>query len=90
MLPQTSTSSMSDIKTRLKAIQNESSNLICVDCGDKKPTWASLLVAPSDAPPNTPTIGALCCFHCSGIHRSLGTHICFVRSVTLDECKFFY
>ncbi|KAG7372364.1 putative GTPase activating protein [Nitzschia inconspicua] len=76
-----------DLKQRLRAIQNESGNLICVDCGDKKPTWASLLVPPCDAPQGSPTLGALCCYQCSGIHRSLGTHICFVRSITLDEWK---
>jgi Putative GTPase activating protein for Arf len=32
----------------------------------------------------SPNLGILFCFTCSGIHRSLGTHISFVRSVRMD------
>jgi Putative GTPase activating protein for Arf len=33
----------------------------------------------------SPNLGVLFCFTCSGIHRSLGTHISFVRSVRMDR-----
>jgi ADP-ribosylation factor GTPase-activating protein 1 len=33
----------------------------------------------------SPNLGILFCFTCSGIHRSLGTHISFVRSVRMDR-----
>jgi hypothetical protein len=50
-------------------------NDICVDCGAKNPDWASI------------NLGILMCLECSGVHRSLGTHITKVRSLELDvEC----
>jgi Arf-GAP/coiled-coil/ANK repeat/PH domain-containing protein len=45
----------------------------CADCGSLDPTWASM------------NLGILICIECSGIHRSLGTHISKVRSLTLDK-----
>jgi len=48
-------------------------NKECADCHAKGPRWASA------------SIGIFICIKCSGIHRSMGTHISFVRSVTLDR-----
>ncbi|CAN0448936.1 unnamed protein product, partial [Discosporangium mesarthrocarpum] len=47
-------------------------NPTCADCGEKQPEWVSL------------NLGVLMCIQCSGIHRSLGTHVSKVRSLTLD------
>ena len=52
-------------------------NRVCADCGaDKKVDWCSI------------NLGVLLCIECSGIHRSLGTHISKVRSLTLDTSVF--
>ena len=44
-------------------------NNVCADCGDssQQPDWAVM------------PYGSLVCIECSGIHRSLGTHISKVR-----------
>jgi Arf-GAP/SH3 domain/ANK repeat/PH domain-containing protein len=52
-------------------------NKFCADCGsDSKVDWCSI------------NLGILLCIECSGIHRSLGTHISKVRSLTLDTSAF--
>ncbi|PNS20553.1 hypothetical protein CAC42_6003 [Sphaceloma murrayae] len=52
-------------------------NKFCADCGsDSKVDWVSI------------NLGIVLCIECSGIHRSLGTHISKVRSLTLDTSVF--
>jgi len=59
----------------LQRLLQEPANQSCADCGAYKPTWASI------------NLGVFICENCSGIHRSLGTHITQVRSVKLDTWK---
>ncbi|KIK66037.1 hypothetical protein GYMLUDRAFT_218846 [Collybiopsis luxurians FD-317 M1] len=47
-------------------------NKICADCKRNDARWASW------------NIGVFVCIRCSGIHRSMGTHISKVKSVDLD------
>jgi Arf-GAP/SH3 domain/ANK repeat/PH domain-containing protein len=52
-------------------------NCWCADCGSgSKVEWVSI------------NLGIILCIECSGIHRSLGTHISKVRSLTLDIKSF--
>ncbi|XP_022140122.1 probable ADP-ribosylation factor GTPase-activating protein AGD13 [Momordica charantia] len=60
-------------KSRLKDLLLQKDNQLCADCGAPDPKWASA------------NIGVFICLKCSGVHRSLGTHISKVLSVTLDE-----
>ena len=54
------------------AIMSVKTNRVCADCCAADPEWASI------------NLGVLLCIECSGIHRSLGSHISKVRSLTLD------
>ncbi|KAI3323524.1 ArfGap-domain-containing protein [Xylariaceae sp. AK1471] len=56
---------------------SDQGNCWCADCGSgSKVEWVSI------------NLGIILCIECSGIHRSLGTHISKVRSLTLDITSF--
>jgi hypothetical protein len=78
--------SADELKKELKQLMAMPENMVCLDCEDKRPMWASLIVPPPNALFKD-TVGCFCCYQCSGAHRRMGTHICFVRSTNLDECK---
>ena len=86
------TTSQTELRRRLQALMNRKENQVCVDCPEKSPRWASLIVPPADLANNRNSsnnlpIGAFCCLECSGSHRRLGVHIAFVRSINLDQWK---
>jgi hypothetical protein len=56
--------------------QIDPSNNICADCDSSNPDWCSI------------NFGILLCIECSGLHRSLGTHITKIRSLILDVITF--
>jgi Arf-GAP with SH3 domain, ANK repeat and PH domain-containing protein len=62
----------------LQAIRDaDPANKYCADCNsESKVDWVSI------------NLGVIICIECSGIHRSLGTHISKVRSLTLDPNAF--
>jgi hypothetical protein len=48
-------------------------NVTCADCDQTPAEWVSI------------NLGVFLCIECSGIHRSLGSHVSKVRSLTLDS-----
>merc|ERR1719149_512013 len=56
-----------------KLKEADAGNGKCVDCGANSPLWASL------------SYGTYFCLECSGVHRNLGVHISFVRSLNMDS-----
>ncbi|KAF2090796.1 ARF GTPase-like protein activator [Saccharata proteae CBS 121410] len=55
----------------------DAGNKYCADCSsEKKVDWVSI------------NLGIILCIDCSGAHRSLGSHISKVRSLTLDVHSF--
>uniref|UniRef100_A0A6T7J753 Arf-GAP domain-containing protein n=1 Tax=Attheya septentrionalis TaxID=420275 RepID=A0A6T7J753_9STRA len=79
--------SQSELKKRLKVLMSRQENMVCSDCPERQPRWASLIVPPQGSPQGALPIGAFCCLECSGSHRRLGVHISFVRSINLDSWK---
>jgi hypothetical protein len=51
----------------------EMDNRFCIDCDAVNPDWASI------------GFGTFLCLSCAGRHRSFGTHVTLVRSVTMDD-----
>jgi stromal membrane-associated protein len=56
----------------LEGLLKLDANRICADCGARGPRWASTM------------FGVFICIKCSGMHRSMGTHVSRVKSVSQD------
>lgn len=64
-----------ETRRKLLLLQKNDENKKCADCNAFNPQWA------------LPKFGIFICLECAGIHRGLGVHISFVRSITMDQFK---
>ncbi|XP_056269287.1 ADP-ribosylation factor GTPase-activating protein 2 [Pseudoliparis swirei] len=62
-----------EILSIFKRLRSVATNKACFDCVAKSPSWASI------------SHGVFLCIDCSGVHRSLGVHLSFIRSTELDS-----
>eukprot|EP01088_Endostelium_zonatum_P010245 TRINITY_DN2361_c0_g1_i1.p1 TRINITY_DN2361_c0_g1~~TRINITY_DN2361_c0_g1_i1.p1 ORF type:complete len:820 (+),score=140.19 TRINITY_DN2361_c0_g1_i1:89-2548(+) len=69
----TSELSVEETERYLKLLRTVPGNDLCADCGARDPDWVSI------------NLGVVVCLGCSGVHRSLGTHISKIRSLRLDR-----
>lgn len=72
------------LQDQIDEIAKRPGNLVCAECPERRPAWASLIRPLGRGR----TVGVFICQGCYKHHFRLGRHFCEVKSLTMaHECK---
>jgi len=73
------------LKKRLARLLRSPDNKVCADCPKKRPAWISFIRPQQSFALGSKLLACFVCSECAGKHKELGSHICYIRSISHDQ-----